>query len=1153
MIKTKQVIDRAKSINERLEYVFRTIENNDEKFLQEKIDLRNNSDKMIAEMRLKVTEFLKKEILPIRDFLNDIHTQCFDVGSITESEKEKIGKDFDSQILKQSLNFIQARDFFYQKIKELQGYFEEVNALTNSGQDKIKELFPAALSKLLSCAEFCKLLTYYIESKIKETLNMETFSREAQLVKDEWLRDMEAETKQKNYEAAHQNLYNNNDVISSDFFDELLEINKKTAIDIEYGSGEYKDAINIGSLSLTVTEEKHHKKLISESPILSKYLHDGNQMSTAYLLDLKKCGNIFIETSGDDLTPTALKFIHQTIISFLLSFPAGRLNLCLIDLGDKCDFSRYSKLQAINEKLLYKGIVRDHRDLENAVLDIVKDMHNINDKKLSFAGVDDIYEYNEKSPANPQDFHLVCIIGYPEGFRDETTSKLLSLIEKGNRTGIFTLLTHNKNSILPQGLKKEIYDDFLKKAKKHSFVIKDGQSLKTDISANHSFINNLDVSRDSFGKIFALLQENWKRGVQTTIPLQQMFHDTDMLVEKDKKTTPEKAELVPADRDLDIPIGLRGNEIQTLLLPTLDTNKGSSHTVLIGGTGSGKSNMLHTLILSACYKYSPNDLHIYLVDFKGGVEFKFYEANKIMQNQVPHIRLTGLTSEPEDGVAILANIRNELRERETLFRKTSVEDIVAYNKKATTKLARLLVIIDEVQDLFEKDQKLCEEAIGILSELAKKGRAFGINLLWASQNVPKVYQLRDRVISQMGNRISLRLNNYEDATEISIDPKMVEKLNRPEKGLGVIKDLRNSGGAEFRVAYAENSENRYSKYVSSINKKWAGIDRSKLEPLFIVGGDEIPSAVGGSTIYTSAVKPQSKSAGYVLTMGQDYVSGKPFAVTIARTDSKSNLWFAGTDSQKLRNLMGYSLLSAVSETKSDLDFKTEPKIYYMNGESVSSESELFFSLPSKFPKIINDVSRKSEAINAISAIYRELKKRNEDTQGKHSPIFLFINKLQRFADLFYDETKIDFTVRSASSESVPSSADSGKAQWLAGLSQASSMSSTRPAQGDRLTFTQMFLNILDRGSDVNIHVVLSMDSPQSINQREVTNALKECFHKVLLRGTSATVFDSLRCSNKDDIAFYYKGSELTKFKPYKFGSDDDEWLKKYIKSLGSEV
>ena len=111
-----------------------------------------------------------------------------------------------------------------------------------------------------------------------------------------------------------------------------------------------------------------------------------------------------------------------------------------------------------------------------------------------------------------------------------------------------------------------------------------------------------------------------------------------------------------------------------------------------------------------------------------------------------------------------------------------------YNlKHSDSLLPRMLVIIDEVQELFERNESLGQYAINVMSELFKKGRAFGISLLWASQNVPKVAGLRDKVISQIGNRISLRLNNSDDAADLDIDPKKVKNLNRPEKGLVFIR------------------------------------------------------------------------------------------------------------------------------------------------------------------------------------------------------------------------------------------------------------------------------------------------------------------------------------------------------------------------------
>ena len=70
-----------------------------------------------------------------------------------------------------------------------------------------------------------------------------------------------------------------------------------------------------------------------------------------------------------------------------------------------------------------------------------------------------------------------------------------------------------------------------------------------------------------------------------------------------------------------IPIGIHGaNEVQYLTLGA----GGSHHALIAGVAGSGKSSLLHTIILGALTQYMPDELRIYLVDFKRGVEFKIY-------------------------------------------------------------------------------------------------------------------------------------------------------------------------------------------------------------------------------------------------------------------------------------------------------------------------------------------------------------------------------------------------------------------------------------------------------------------------------------------------------------------------------------------------
>ena len=109
-------------------------------------------------------------------------------------------------------------------------------------------------------------------------------------------------------------------------------------------------------------------------------------------------------------------------------------------------------------------------------------------------------------------------------------------------------------------------------------------------------------------------------------------------------------------------------------LQHLDLGKGTSQHVLISGkTGSGKSTLLHVLITNLALRYSPDEIALYLVDFKKGVEFKAYARHAL-----PHARVIAVESEREFGLSVLQHLDGELRRRGDLFRKLGVQDLKGY-------------------------------------------------------------------------------------------------------------------------------------------------------------------------------------------------------------------------------------------------------------------------------------------------------------------------------------------------------------------------------------------------------------------------------------------------------------------------------------------
>src|SRR4029077_14919938 len=99
----------------------------------------------------------------------------------------------------------------------------------------------------------------------------------------------------------------------------------------------------------------------------------------------------------------------------------------------------------------------------------------------------------------------------------------------------------------------------------------------------------------------------------------------------------------------------------------------AQHVLIAGKTGSGKSTLLHALITQLALVYSQEEVELYVVDFKKGVEFKTYAVNEL-----PHARVVAIESEREFGLSVLQRLDAELKARGDRFREAAVQDIAGY-------------------------------------------------------------------------------------------------------------------------------------------------------------------------------------------------------------------------------------------------------------------------------------------------------------------------------------------------------------------------------------------------------------------------------------------------------------------------------------------
>lgn len=208
----------------------------------------------------------------------------------------------------------------------------------------------------------------------------------------------------------------------------------------------------------------------------------------------------------------------------------------------------------------------------------------------------------------------------------------------------------------------------------------------------------------------------------------------------------EKLHSLNSANGLDIPVGYTTSGGSTV---NMQIGNATPHYLVGGITGSGKSNFLHNMIMSACWNYSPDELEVYLLDFKEGVEFKIYADGKL-----PNAKLVATEADTEYGVKVLEHIDRERERRYKLFKKIpNCKDIQSYRTlRPDEKMPRILVIIDEFQRLFENAQKA--NTAERMLVIAKQGRACGIHMVLSTQTL-KGLDFSD-IATQFGGRIALK-------------------------------------------------------------------------------------------------------------------------------------------------------------------------------------------------------------------------------------------------------------------------------------------------------------------------------------------------------------------------------------------------------------
>ncbi len=232
---------------------------------------------------------------------------------------------------------------------------------------------------------------------------------------------------------------------------------------------------------------------------------------------------------------------------------------------------------------------------------------------------------------------------------------------------------------------------------------------------------------------------------------------------------------------LRVPIGV-GATGNTVMLDLKESAHGGMgpHGMVVGATGSGKSEMLRTLVSSLAIGHAPERLALMLVDFKGGATFA-------PMSDIPHI--AGMITNLQDDLTLVDRMRDALygemqRRQEILKEAGNLPNVTAYQERVDAgedlaPLPHLLVIVDEFSELLTAKPDFAELFVAI----GRIGRSIGVHLLLATQRL-EMGKIRG-LESHLSYRISLRTFSESESRDAIGVPDAFHLP--PEPGSGYLR------------------------------------------------------------------------------------------------------------------------------------------------------------------------------------------------------------------------------------------------------------------------------------------------------------------------------------------------------------------------------
>jgi energy-coupling factor transporter ATP-binding protein EcfA2/vacuolar-type H+-ATPase subunit H len=781
----------------------------------------------------------------------------------------------------------------------------------------------------------------------------------------------------------------------------------------------------------------------------------------------------------------AIAGIQSLLLRLLASVPPGKLRFTFIDpVGMGNHVTPFLHLKDYDKQLITSQAWSEPSHIEQRLADLTEHIGNVIQQYLrnQYATIED---YNAHAGEIAEPYHVLVVFDFPVNFSETAARRLVSIVQHGPRCGVYTVIQIAPNKSLPYGFN-------LNDLTQHTEVIRflNNEHWWGWSDGTKEYWLTLDAPPDAalVNRIVAGVGKAAEAASKVEVPFDRI--------------APKEYWKGNSSDGICVFLGPSGaRTFQELALG--DGTK--QHVLVAGRTGSGKSTLLHTLIINLALTYSPDEVEVYLVDFKEGVEFKIY-ANY----QLPHARVVAIESEREFGLSVLEGLEAELGDRGKRFREAGAANLAQYRAKTNQKLPRILLLVDEFQIFFTEDDSIASKAGRILDLLVRQGRSFGIHVLLGSQTLAGAYTLARSTMDQMAVRIALQCSEADSRLILADDNPAARLLSRPGEAIYNDANGRVEGNSRFQTAWLpEDQRNVYLAQIAELAKQ-NGYRTPR--PQIVFEGNapaEVEKNDRLRNLLTAPAWPASTPREQFAWLGDPTAIRDPIAAVFCR-QSGSNLLIVGQDEEAALGMMAIALISLAAQLPvgGKAEGEDGATFYVLDFSKVNtSYAGLWHTLADILPHTVK-VGRRIQLPGLIAELAADVQARLNNERPDELPRYLVLFGLQQARDL--DQEELGYS------------------------SYGEDSAQPNP--------TRQFATIVREGPDLGIHTLVWCDTKASLERRLDRRTLREFTMRVALQMSeedSSSLLNSPLASRLGPYrALFYSEVEnrMEKFRPYRLPS-----------------